>query len=217
MKIDQEKLADVPGLIRCEVHDGDAMAAHTIELTHTVYPHQQVYGQYCSIQEHIDCPPDVVFAYMANVHSLSEWTYSVRDFEPTDTPGLWRGLDSLDEGTRIFCKVVANAEARTVDYHCAWDQGHDLWMIYLYRIVPAELVLKRPGSVVYWSNCRHPYYDKNPYPELASRPDRPWVGEWWDFFYGGHTIELRNLKSILEYRHRNRLPMGPHVLDGGAR
>ena len=26
---------------------------------------------------------------------------------------------------------MANPEALLVDYHCAWDQGKDLWMIYL--------------------------------------------------------------------------------------
>jgi len=216
MKIDQGKLADISGLIRCETHDGDEMSAQAVEMTHTVYPHEQIYGDYCSIQAYIDCPPEKVFAYMADVHSLSEWTYSVRDFQHTETPELWEGVDSLDANTKIFCKVAANAAAGTVDYHCAWDQGHDLWMIYLNRVVPAELVLKKPGSVVFWSNCHHPYYDKNPYPQL-SKPDRTWVGEWWHFFYAGHTIELTNLKRILEYRHKNNLPMGPHVLPEGAR
>ncbi len=215
MKIDESKLADTPGLIRCESHDGDAMAAHTLELTHSVYKHDQIYGDFCPIQAHIDCPPEKVFAYLANVHSLSEWTYSVRDFEPTETPGLYEGKDSLDADTKIFCKVVANSDAMTVDYHCAWDQGADLWMIYLYRIVPAELVLRKPGSVVFWANCHHPYYDKNPYPELSPRPDRTWVGEWWSFFYGGHTIELANLKRVLEHRHQHGLAIGPHLLGAG--
>ena len=58
-------------------------------------------------------------------------------------------------------------EARTVDYHCAWDQGKHLWMIYLMRVVDAQVVLDKPGSVVLWTNCRHPFYDDNPYPETA--------------------------------------------------
>jgi hypothetical protein len=104
---------------------------------------------------------------------------------------------------------VSHPGALTVDYHCAWDQGDELWMIYLNRIVPAELVLQRPGAVVLWTNCRHPYYDKNPFPALNKDPKRPWVGEWWPFFYAGHTIELENLKAILEHRHRRGLPIGP--------
>jgi hypothetical protein len=213
MKIAQEKLADVPGLVRCETCDGETMAAMAIDMTHTVYRHEQQYGQYCAIQGYINCPPDIVFRYMANVHSLSEWTYSIRNFRDTDTPSLYEGVDLIDERTKIFCKVVANAQALTVDYHCAWDQGHDLWMIYLNRIVPAELVFKLPGSVVFWVNGRHPYYDHNPYPNLVPHAKRMWVGEMWNFFYAGHTIELCNLKAILEYRHKHGLPIGPYLAE----
>ena len=55
----------------------------------------------------------------------------------------------------------------TVDYHCAWDQGRHLWMIYLMRVVDAQVVFDKPGSVVLWTNCHHPFYDRNPYPETA--------------------------------------------------
>jgi hypothetical protein len=98
-------------------------------------------------------------------------------------------------------EVVANREALTVDYHCAWDQGKHLWMIYLNRIVDSQLVLNKPGSVVFWQNCRHPFYDANPFPETAPA-DRPvWVGDIWDTFYAGHALELQNLKRIVEHRH----------------
>jgi hypothetical protein len=32
------------------------------------------------------------------------------------------------------------------------------------------------------------------------------VGDYWDLFYAGHTLELNNLKAILEHRHRAGLP-----------
>ncbi|CAM3451208.1 hypothetical protein TSHO111613_23780 [Tsukamurella hominis] len=74
-------------------------------------------------------------------------------------------------------------------------------MIYLMRIVDAQLVLNRPGSVVLWVNCHHPFYDENPYPETAP-PERPvWVGDLWDTFGAGHQMELENLKAIAEHRH----------------
>jgi hypothetical protein len=64
-----------------------------------------------------------------------------------------------------------------VDYHCAWDQGKHLWMVYLMRVIGAQTVLDKPGSVVLWTNCRHPFYDHNPYPQAAP-PQRPvWVGD----------------------------------------
>ena len=69
--------------------------------------------------------------------------------------------------TEIYTRTVANREARTVDYHCAWDQGKHLWMIYLMRVVDAQVVFDKPGSVVLWTNCHHPFYDHNPYPETA--------------------------------------------------
>ena len=55
-----------------------------------------------------------------------------------DANGISVGVDSLAADTKIFCRVEANAQARTVDYHCAWDQGKELWMIYLMRVVDAQ-------------------------------------------------------------------------------
>jgi hypothetical protein len=214
MNIDSDKLNQINGLKRFEKMSRDELLGLAMEMTHAVYPHQKIYGEYCPIQIYIDCPPEKVFEYMANIHSLSEWTYSTRDFKESDIPGVHVGVDKLDENTKIFCKVEAHAHknALTVDYHCAWDQGNELWMIYLNRIVPAELVLKKPGSIVFWQNCKHPYYENNPFPNLAPK-DRPWVGEIWDLFFAGHTVEFENLKRILEFRHKNNLPIGPNVIE----
>lgn len=210
-RIEPDALEEIPDLIRCEEFDREALAERITEMTHTVYPHEQVYGQYCTVHAHIACPPDELFEYMKNPFSLIEWTYSVRDLTPTSTPELYRGVDAGQ--TPIYCKTVACAEALTVDYHCAWDQGDELWMVYLNRIVPAELVLKQPGSVLIWTNCRHPYYAKNPFPQLSSDPNREWVGDWWPLFYAGHSIELSNLKAIVEHRHRRGLPIGPRIRE----
>ncbi|GAB1690174.1 SRPBCC family protein [Krasilnikovia sp. M28-CT-15] len=207
MSTNESTLADIPGLIRVENTDRDEVIARCAALTRPAYPHEQVYGRYCTIEQYIDCPPGQVFAYLRQGHHLEEWTYSLRNFGPAGTPGLWMGDDRLAPDTRIYCRVVANEQAMTVDYHCAWDQGDKLWMIYLMRVVPAELVLDRPGSVVTWTNCRHPYYDSNPHPELAPAPERPWVGGLWDLFYAGHTVEMANLKAILEHRHRGGRPV----------
>ncbi|HEX5101247.1 MAG TPA: SRPBCC family protein [Polyangiaceae bacterium] len=204
--VDPRGLASITGLVRCEEYDREALGEQITELTHTVYPHHDVYGQIVTVHAHVDCPPARVFDYMADPLSLLEWTYSVRELRPANEPGVLVGVDA--GRTPIYVRTVACREALTVDYHCAWDQGDELWMVYLNRIVPAETVLKRPGSVVIWSNLRHPYYDANPFPEL-SKPGREWVGDWWPFFYAGHTIELANLKAIVEYRYRNDLPPGP--------
>jgi hypothetical protein len=204
-------LADVPGLVRCEAFNREALGERITEMTHAVYPHDQVYGDFCTVQTHIDCPPERLFAYMANPYSLLEWTYSLRALRPTKRPGLLVGVDAGD--TPIYCRTESCAAALTVDYHCAWDQGDELWMVYLNRVVPAERVLKRPGSVVIWTNCHHPYYDQNPFPSLVRDPKRAWVGDWWPLFYAGHSIELANLKAIAEHRHRHGLPPGPYLRD----
>ncbi|WP_030800346.1 SRPBCC family protein [Streptomyces sp. NRRL S-337] len=200
-------LADIPGLIRVENTSPEQLAAHCAEMTREAYPHQQVYGRYCTIEEYVDCPPAQVYDYLRQGHHLEEWTCSLRGFAPAQTPGLWVGRDLLEENTSIYCKVVASPDAMTVDYHCAWDQGEQLWMIYLMRVVPAQLVLDKPGSLITWTNCRHPYYEANPYPDRAPRPGRRWVGEYWDLFYAGHTLEMRNLKAILEHRHGSGRPV----------
>jgi len=205
-------LAGIDGLIRCEAVDRQAIAERLVEMTHTVYPHDQVYGDYCTVHAYIDCPAPDVFDYMSNPYSLLEWTYSVRKLRTTDADDLLVGEDGI--GTPIYCRIVSNRDALTVDYHCAWDQGAELWMVYLNRIVPADVAFKRAGAVVIWTNCRHPYYSNNPFPHLSRDPTRTWVGELWPFFYAGHTIELQNLKAILEYRHRNGLPIGPQLVEG---
>ena len=209
--VHEGELARIPGLIRCEHVDREGMAERLTEMTHTVYRHDQVFGDYCTIHAHIACPPELVFKYLSNPYSLLEWTYSVRNLRATTTNGLLVGEDGV--GTPIYCRTFANEPSLTVDYHCAWDQGDELWMVYCNRILPAPVVLKRPGSVVVWTNCRHPYYAQNPFPHLSRDPKRVWVGELWPLFYAGHTIELNNLKAILEHRYRNGLPIGPHLVE----
>ena len=41
--------------------------------TRAVYPHDDVYRDY-TIEEFIDCDPEKVFEYLADVRSLEEWT-----------------------------------------------------------------------------------------------------------------------------------------------
>jgi hypothetical protein len=205
----------IEGLIRIETTSKEQATPIIMEQIRSVYPHDQVFGEYCTVNDYIDCPPDELFDYLADTRSLEEWTYSLRGFVPTEEPGLWMAHDKLGAGNEkqtgspIFTRTVANREARTVDYHCAWDQGTHLWMIYLMRVVDAKVVFDKPGSVVLWTNCHHPFYDKNPYPETAP-PKRPvWVGDFWDMFGPGHLLEMKNLKAIAEYRHHNGLPVTP--------
>ncbi len=209
-------ISDIPGLRRIENFTRDEMGDLCMEWTHAVYPHEEVYGKYCTIQEYIDCPPEKVFEYLADVRCLEEWTWSTREFEKTAEPGLMMGWDKLADDTKIFCRTVSNADAMTVDYHCAWDQGAELWMIYLMRVIPAKLVFGKPGCVVTWTNCRHPNYDDNPHKETAPADRENWVGDMWPFFYAGHMVEMQNLKTILEYRHQHGQPVRPWDSQGAV-
>jgi len=172
----------IDGVVRIETAPLEETAGMFFGEMRSVYSHDDVFGQYCTVNEYVDCPPDELFKYLSDTRSLEEWTY-----------------------TRTF----ANSQARTVDYHCAWDQGKHLWMIYLMRVLDAQVVLNKPGSVVLWTNCRHPFYDENPYPDAAPEQRTGWVGDFWDLFGAGHKLELNNLKCIAEYRHHNGLPVTP--------
>lgn len=197
-------IAGVEGLVRCETTPREEAFALAHSLTKESFTYDEIYGRFCTVHEYIDAPPEDVYEFLTDYRSLNEYTYSTRDFRPTGTDGLYVGRDTLiDEETEIFMRIHGNREALTVDMHCAWDQGDELWMVYLYRIVPAPTVLDKRGSVVLWTNCHHPYYDKNPWPELATSPERPWVGDTWGLFYAGHRVELDNLKLIMEHRAGN--------------
>ncbi|QDQ93557.1 SRPBCC family protein [Rhodococcus sp. WB9] len=201
--------ADLPGLVRIETSDRQATTPIIMDMLRSVYPHDQVFGKYCTVNEYIDCPPDEVFRYLSHTRSLEEWTYSLRGFTPAGEPGLWLAYDRLGDTTEIYTRTVAHPAAMTVDYHCAWDQGKHLWMVYLMRVVDARTVLDVDGSVVLWTNCHHPFYDDNPYPETAPADRVPWVGDFWDMFAAGHQLEMSNLKAICEYRWANDLPVTP--------
>ncbi|MFT4127958.1 MAG: SRPBCC family protein [Gordonia sp. (in: high G+C Gram-positive bacteria)] len=201
--------ATLDGVYRVETHSRAATTPMIVDRIRSVYPHDRIYGEYCTVQRYVDAPPRDLYEWLSHTRSLEEWTYSTRDFTPTDTAGLWVGTDRLNADTAIYVRTEANPEARTVDYHCAWDQGRHLWMIYLMRVVDAKLVFDKPGSVVLWTNCRHPFYDHNPYPETAPPGRQEWVGDLWDMFAAGHQIELDNLAAIAEYRHRHHLPLTP--------
>ena len=37
-----------------------------MEMMRSVYPHDEVFGTYCTVNDYIDCPPDELFDYMAD-------------------------------------------------------------------------------------------------------------------------------------------------------
>lgn len=203
----------VPSVLRVENSDREETTPIIMDMLRSVYPHDQIYGEFCPVQTFVAAPPREVYEYLSDTRSLEEWTYSLRGLEPTDEPGLWMTFDRLGDQTKCFVRTVSSPDAMTVDYHCAWDQGEHLWMIYLMRVVDAQVVLNKPGSVVLWNNCKHPFYDDNAYPETAPADREEWVGDFWDMFSAGHQLELNNLKAICEYRAEHGLPIKPKWMD----
>lgn len=206
---DSKDLGSIDGLIRTENVSGQECFELMTKLTKPSYSHEEIFGEYCSLGKYINVPYDVVYEYAANVHSLEEWTYSVRDLKHVGG-GLYRGREAIQPNTEIYIRsdCLKGADHGVVFYPCAWDQGYELWMRYYFLVIDATRTLKRPGTVIVWTNCKHPYYDRatTQVPDYIAagraRTDRYWVGDIWANFDAIHRIEAENLKRICEYRFK---------------
>lgn len=204
------KLKDIPGVYGYENYQAESAVAKAglQHLDKETYSHEDIFGNYCHLAEYINCPVEMAFEYSKNVYSLEEWTFSVRDLEHVKD-GLYKGKDNLAKDTYIYVRIEAYPESKAVDYLCAWDRGEELWMRYYIRFVDAMPTIRKPGTVMLWTNCKHPYYDRNctdvPDSIIAARnrTDRVWVGDLWSKFYVGHMLEAKNKKAILEYCFAN--------------
>jgi hypothetical protein len=200
---------EIPGLYLSEDHGVDDIKAKLKEMTKETYSHNEVFGQFCHIGEYIHCPVEMAFEYISNIYSLEEWTFSLRDFRHVGG-GLYKAKESLAKETPIYIRAETYPDARVVDHPCAWDQGDELWMRYHFRFLDAMVTIRKPGTIVLWTNCKHPYYDRATanIPEYISGPrsrtDRIWVGDIWPSFDAIHRIELANIKAILEHRYAKR-------------
>ena len=85
----------IEGVLRVETSPREKATPIIMEMMRSVYPHDEVFGTYCTVNDYIDCPPDELFDYMADTRCLEEWTYSLRGFTPTEEPGLWVAYDKL--------------------------------------------------------------------------------------------------------------------------
>jgi hypothetical protein len=198
-------LADIRGLFRSEEHPPETSMPKFIAATKEQYPAEEVFGDYCPVFSYIRCPVEKAFEYAANPFSLEEWTYTLRDLKHVQGD-LYVGREALAPDTVIYVQTNSYAESGVVDYLCAWDQGNELWMRYYCRFIDAMPTFGKPGTVLMWVNCRHPYYLRTSpnlpdfIKEAQARKDRPWVGDVWHLFKAGHQVEADNLKLILESR-----------------
>jgi hypothetical protein len=199
---------DIPGLVNLDTMDMTSPETFAFwqSQRRETYPHEEMFGEACTVTQFIECPVEMAYAYASNLYSLEEWTATLRGFQPVGG-GLYCGIDAIAKDTPIYMRIEAHPGPRLVDYLCAWDQGQDLWMRYYIRFVDALPTLGKAGTVLIWTNCKHSFYghDSPAPPHVAgprARGDRLWVGALWDLFYAGHRIEAQNLKTILEHRWR---------------
>ena len=111
---------------RVENFEKDEMQGLAMELTHAVYPHDQIYGKYCTIEEYIDCPPDAVYDYLADPYNLAEWTYSMRDFGEMDETGhrnVPAASDPFDERSP-FGVGQEGSDGSPLAHRREFDVGH---------------------------------------------------------------------------------------------
>src|SRR5271167_64392 len=101
----------IDGVTRIETSPREKATPIIMEMMHSVYAHDVVFGQFCTVNEFIDCPPDKLFDYLADTRCLEEWTYSLRGFTQIHEPGLWVAYDRLGSDTEIYTRTVANREA----------------------------------------------------------------------------------------------------------
>ena len=101
---------------RFENFGKDRMNGLCMEMTHAVYPHDEIYGNFCTLQAHVECPAEDIFEYLATPYTLAEWTYSMRDFGEPDANGVVESTDKIGGETKIYTKVVANRDALTAGF-----------------------------------------------------------------------------------------------------
>jgi hypothetical protein len=73
-------LADIPGgslpgVLRIETSDREATTPIILDMLRSVYPHEQVFGEYCTVHGYIAAPPREVYRYLSDTRSLEEWTW----------------------------------------------------------------------------------------------------------------------------------------------
>ncbi len=203
------------GLIRAETtlpEEIDRLCARIVKHQDA---HAEVFGTYCFVAEHIRAPYEAAFDYCADVLHLEDWTINIRQLRPV-AGGLHRGfmVFSPEDAQRPSTEILIRADAvkgpkqGVICYPCAWDQGQDLWMRYYFTLADAQDAIAQPGTMVFWVNCKHPFYDSRatevpPYiVQGRNRTDRPWAGAAWPMFSALHYLELQNLKRVLEQRYQ---------------
>src|ERR1700722_4025934 len=96
----------IDGVVRIEPSPLEQTAPTFMAKMRSAYPHEGRFGQYCTARGCAECPPDELFEYLAHPQSLEEWTYTLRDFTPTEESGLWLAFFKDTAATEIYTRTV---------------------------------------------------------------------------------------------------------------
>ncbi len=199
----------IKGLYRSEENPWKDAHSRWDRDTKEKYSHDELWGKWWNVNEYIDVPVDYAWEYVSNVYSVEEWSYGIRDLKHIGQ-GIYKGHDRWSKDTELFIRSEPYRDAKTVDYHYAWDQKEELWVRHYFRFIDAKWAINRPGTIVNWFSWKHPYYDKKASGHPAwlkdshSKSGREWLGDHWRYFWAWHRTEVDNLRYILEHRYHNK-------------
>src|SRR5687767_13361848 len=60
----------IEDLVRIETSPREKATPIIMEMMRSVYPHDEVFGEFCTVNSYIDCPPDELFDYLADTRCL---------------------------------------------------------------------------------------------------------------------------------------------------
>ncbi len=74
--------APIDGVVRIETSPREKATPIIMEMMRSVYPHDQVFGEFCTVNSFIDCPPDELYGYLADTRSLGGMDLQPARFRP---------------------------------------------------------------------------------------------------------------------------------------
>ena len=77
----------IDDVVRIETAPREKATPIIMEMMRSVYPHDEVFGEFCTVNSYIDCPPDELFDYLADTR-FEEGRIAWQD-HATEEPGLW--------------------------------------------------------------------------------------------------------------------------------
>lgn len=188
-------ITNIKGLYRAEHYSLRDMQARLENATKEKYRHNELFRSWCSINDFIDAPLEYVWSYVANIHSLEEWSFGIRTIHHVGN-GVYSGQDH-HQATQIFVRNEAIREAHVVNYYYGLEQKKEFGVRHYLRFIDAREVFERPGTLLMWSHFKHSS-------SLQTQNESLWCGDNWPYVYAALKLEADNLRFIVEHRYHNR-------------